>query len=166
MRRNNHSVSLRQYALRVALVILMGGLTSMSAWANSTCTTLVNSIHDTLNRDGGDYTFEMTMHRTGVALVTYSSGYVYKSGNSYWPLTGWSNQLFSDRYTGNQRFNANAADTLTPWFSVNGDLYIYYNTWHFSTQWDMSCQGNVMTQYIPGHGVVTVTFRDHQPPIQ
>lgn len=148
-----------------ALAVVGVSATSTTAHANSTCTTLVNTITNTLAQSGGYYDFEMTMHRTDVALVTYSSGTLWRSGNSFWPLTGNSNQLFSDRRAGNQPFNFNAADLLTPWISTSGLLYIYYNTWNFTTQWDMGCSGNTLTQIIPNFGVVTLSFRAWHPPI-
>jgi len=165
MSSNKASISFRKVAIRSAIAIAAWGLTSLPARADSSCTPLVNNIYNALNTYGGSYTFEMTMHRTGVKLVTYSDGAVRASGIPVWLLRGSSNQLFSDRTSGTQPFNINAADSLTVSFSASGRLRIFYSPWNFTTTWDMSCQGNVMTKNVPGHGVVTVTFRDHVAPI-
>jgi hypothetical protein len=151
---------------RMIIGTLALALASTAAHADSTCTQLISNVNATLNSQGGYYDFEMTMHRTDVGLVTYSSGALWKNGsNPAWPLVGTSNQLFSDRRSGNQPFNFNAADQLTPYISPSGALYIYYNTWRFSTQWDMSCVGNTLTKIVPGFGVVSLTFRSWRPPI-
>jgi hypothetical protein len=149
------------------LALALAGVTatSQNAHADASCTALVSNVANTLNQSGGYYDFEMTMHRTDVALVSYSSGTLGRSGNASWPLSGSSNQLFSDRRSGNQPFNINAGDTLSPWISTSGVLYIYYNTWRFSTQWDMQCTGSTLTRIVPGFGVVSLTIRAWHPPI-
>jgi hypothetical protein len=149
----------------LALALALAGATTTAAHADASCTTLVTNINNTLVQSGGYYDFEMTMHRTSISTVSYSSGYLQRTGNASWPLSGSSNQLFADRRAGNQPFNINASDTLTPWISPTGSLYIYYNTWSFSTQWDMQCTGNTMTRIIPGFGVVSLTLRAWHPPI-
>lgn len=149
-----------------AVVAAAGLFASQPARADSTCTALVTSIKSSLDQNGGSYAFEMTMHRTNTKLVTYSSGRVWPQSNPFWPLVGTSNQLFSDRAVGEtQPFNANAADQLTPYIGSTGQLYIHYNTWNFSTQWDMTCVGQTMTQIVPNHGVVTLTFREWIPAV-
>ena len=148
-------------AFAAAAVSLLSG----AARADASCTALVQEIVSQLQQNGGFYQVEMTMHRTDVSLVTYSSGTVDLTGYASWPLNGSANQLFSDRLAGNQPFNFNAADQLTPWISATGSLYIYYDTWNFSTNWDMSCTGNTMTRIIPGFGVVSLSFRGWVAPI-
>jgi hypothetical protein len=150
-------------AITFAAVVSMG-----SARADATCPALINSVVNTLqSKGGGYYNVEMTMHRTDVALVTYSNGRVALDGTyAGWPLLGYTNQLFSDRLNGSQRFNQNAADQLTIYISETGLLYIYYDTWHFVTDWDMSCTGNTLTKVIPGFGVVSFTFRNWATDVQ
>ncbi|TMQ05386.1 MAG: hypothetical protein E6J91_40730 [Deltaproteobacteria bacterium] len=110
---------------------------------------------------GGAYNFDLTFHRTDIDLVEYSRGAMSLYSTGYWAVTGGATyQVFRDRYSGNQPFNINAADTITPYISTDGQLYIWYNTWSFSTQWDMSCTGNTLTKIIPNLGVVTLTFRN------
>lgn len=150
-------------ALTLALALVT---TAGTAHADATCSSLIANVTNKLAQSGGYYDFEMTMHRTDVDLVSYSRGTLYRSGNVSWPITGSSNQLFSDRRAGNQPFNFNAADTLTPWISTQGLLYLWYNTWSFSTQWDMQCTGNTLTRIIPNFGVVSLTFRAWNPPIR
>jgi hypothetical protein len=143
-----------------------GSLATAVARGDATCPAMISSINGTLNAQGGYYNIEMTMHRSDVKLVSYSSGFVNSNNNTDWPLTGSSNQLFSDRLNGDQPFNINAADQLTFWISASGRLYIYYNTWNFTSDWDLSCYGsNLMSAVIPGFGVVTLTFRDWVIPI-
>ncbi len=152
-----------------ATLALALALAPSEARADTTCSAFVQQTVQKLKTSGGWYDFDLTMHRTNTPLVSYSHGTMWLTGtgNEYWALTGQSNQLFNDRYNGNQPFGINAADTITPYISTDGRLYIYYNTWNFSTDWDMGCvDGNVMTKYIPGHGVVTLTLRGWNAPIQ
>jgi hypothetical protein len=113
-----------------------------------------------LNQHGGVYDIELTMHRTDVAFVSYSKGTLHGTGSADWPATGSANQLFSDRKNGSQPFNINAADSITPWISSTGQLFIFYNTWNFSTTWDMTCSGSTFTQNVPGVGIVSLTLRN------
>ncbi len=131
-----------------------------SAHADSSCTTLVTNMANQLNQNGGAYDIELTMHRTDVALVSYSKGTLHGTGSTAWPATGTANQLFSDRKNGTQPFNISAADTITPWISSTGQLFIFYNTWNFSTTWDMTCSGSTFTQNVPGFGIVSLTLRN------
>lgn len=135
---------------------------TQSARADSSCTTLVANMANQLNSYGGVYDFELTIHRTDIWLVTYSKGTLHGTGigGAAWPATGSANQLFSDRKNGSQPFNINAADTITPWISSTGQLYIYYNGWNFSTTWDMSCSGSTFTRNVPGVGIVSLTLRN------
>jgi hypothetical protein len=132
---------------------------AQSARADSSCTSLVASMANQLNTNGGMYDFELTMHRTDVAFISYSKGTLHGTGGAAWPATGSANQLFSDRKSGTQPFNINNADTITPWISSTGQLFIFYNTWNFSTTWDMSCSGSTFTQNVPGVGIVSLTLR-------
>lgn len=145
----------------VAFGLLLG--TSESARADGSCTALVSSMANQLNQHGGVYDFEMTMHRTDVALVVYNKGTLHGTGSAAWPATGTAKQLFNDRKAGTQPFNINAADTMTPWISSTGELYIYSNTWNYSTTWDMTCTGSTFTRYIPDFGVVSLTLRGWHP---
>src|SRR5262245_12993017 len=141
-----------------ALALALAFTSNMQeARADATCTTTVANYANSVGI--GWYDFELTIHRTDIWDVTYSRGTIEKYNNTYWPLWGSSNQLFSDRYAGNQPFNINAADHLTVYISTTGQLYIYYQPWNFSTSWDMSCSGTTFTKVIPGYGVVTLTLR-------
>jgi len=148
----------------IAITIAIAGAaaTSKSAHADATCTTLVNNIRNQLIAHGGAYNFDLTLHRTDIDEVEYSRGAMsLYTATGYWALTGGATyQLFRDRYNGNQPFSMNAADTITPYISNDGHLYIWYNTWNFTTNWDLSCTGNTLTKVVPDVGVVTLTFRN------
>lgn len=106
------------------------------------------------------WTFEMTIHREDVELVTYSSGTLQPNGSG--GFFGVSNQLFSDRHvSGNylQTFDYAQRDNLSLSLSPTGLLHIHYSPWNFDTDWDMSCSGPIVTRRVPGVGVVTLTFR-------
>ena len=148
----------------IAIAISLAGaaVTTGSAHADATCTALINNVRNQLIAHGGAYNFDLTFHRTDIDEVEYSRGAMsLYSSTGYWALTGGPTyQLFRDRYNGNQPFSINAADTITPYVASDGQLYIWYNTWSFSTQWDLSCTGNTMTKIIPNFGVVTLSFRN------
>jgi hypothetical protein len=146
--------------LFLVAAVLLPLLAPVEARADASCTPLVNSLVSKLTSSGGHYNFDLTMHRTDVNFVSYSAGSLALTGPSNWPLSGGANQLFSDRRNGSQPFNASAADQITAWLSSDGQLFIYYNTWRFSTQWDMACTGNAMTRLLPGFGVVTLVVRN------
>ena len=147
----------------LAFALAAGVVHTETAHADASCTALVTSMTNTLKQSGGYYMFDMTMHRTDVAFVSYSSGSVGLLNNTSWPLYGTSNQLFSDRYNGSQPFNINAADQLQVWIGSTGSLYIYYKPWNFATNWDMSCSSTTITRNLPGVGVVTLTFHWYPP---
>jgi hypothetical protein len=146
----------------IAMALVGVAVNSNSAHANSTCTTLISNVKNQLIAHGGAYNFDLTFHRTDIDEVEYSRGAMsLYSSTGYWALWGGTTyQLFRDRYNGNQPFNIGAADTITPYVSTDGQLYIWYNTWGFSTQWDLGCTGNTMTAIIPNFGVVTLSFRN------
>jgi hypothetical protein len=146
--------------LALSLFTLLAGLAiaEPSARADPSCSALLQDrIAQSSSTQG--WQIEMTIHREDVAFVTYSSGALYNFGSGN--LTGYANQLFSDRRTVNnqQPFNASQSDSLYIQLSPSGLLHIHYSPWNFDTDWDMSCQGTVMTKYLPGIGVVTLTFR-------
>jgi hypothetical protein len=146
-------------AIATAVIGLAG---QRAAHADASCNALITSVRNQLVAHGGAYNFDLTFHRTDIDLVEYSRGAMsLYSSTGYWALTGGpTSQLFRDRYNGNQPFSINAADTITPYVAADGQLYIWYNTWSFSTQWDLSCTGNTLTKIIPNFGVVTLTFRN------
>ena len=119
----------------IAIAISLAGaaVATRSAHADATCTTLIGNVRNQLIAHGGAYNFDLTFHRTDIDEVEYSRGAMnLYSSTGYWALTGGStNQLFRDRYNGNQPFNIGAADTITPYISTDGQLYIWYNTWVF-----------------------------------
>jgi hypothetical protein len=147
----------------IAMTLAGAAINSNSAHADASCTTLISNVKNQLMATAGAaYTFDLTFHRTDVDEVEYSRGIMtLYSSTDYWALIGASAyQLFRDRYNGGQPFNRGAADTITPYISTDGQLYIWYNTWSFSTQWDLSCTGNTLTKIIPNFGIVTLTFRN------
>jgi hypothetical protein len=145
----------------LGLALALGSTIAVSgtAHADGTCTTLMANVASQLTAHGGVYDFEMTMHRTDIATVSYSKGTLHGTGGSPWIATGSANQLFADRKNGSQPFNINAADAITPWLSNTGSLYIFYNTWNFSTTWDMTCSGSTMMLNNPSFGIVSLTLR-------
>jgi hypothetical protein len=159
--KENHMRTRVIYAA-IAMALTGAAVTSNSAHADSSCTTLISNVKNQLIAHGGAYHFDLTIHRTDIDEVEYSRGDLWLySSTGYWALTGGNTyQLFRDRYNGNQPFNYGAADTITPYVSTDGQLYIWSNTWSFSTQWDLSCTGNTMTRIVPNVGVVTLTFRN------
>jgi hypothetical protein len=147
----------------IAMALVGVAVHSNSAHANATCAALISNVKNQLIAHGGAYNFDLTIHRTDIDEVEYSRGAMsLYSSTGYWALTGGNTyQLFRDRYNGNQPFNLGAADTITPYVSsTDGQLYIWYNTWGFQTQWDLGCTGNTMTAIVPSLGVVTLTFRN------
>ena len=151
-----------QRLLAVAITSLPR-LIAAPAWADASCQQLLADKIAVLQSRGGWFSIDMTMHREGVALVTYSQGGLQLGADG--SLQGGANQLFNDRYLGSQPFDVNAADGLTLQLDGSGVLTIDYSPWNFQTQWDMSCQGEFVTKYIPGHGIVTLAFRSWYPPI-
>ncbi len=104
------------------------------------------------------------MHREDVAFVSYSDGFLSPNGDGF---TGSGNQLFSDRSADTQPFDVNAADNLNWSLSRTGALRIHYHPWEFETTWEMSCNtGSVITKYVAGFGIVTLTFRELLTPVQ
>lgn len=144
--------------------LLMIGLLSAPsiAAADSSCGSLIAEKAKQAN--GQWYKVEITMHRENVKFVSYSVGAL--APNSDGSFAGHSNQIFSDRMSGQQPFNINAADNLDLKLSKTGLLQIHYKPWNFDTSWDLSCKGSVLTTYVPGFGIVTLTFRDQFIPIQ
>ena len=159
---------MRSYILCETLVSLMIGL-SVGAAApaaegrDGSCTGLLATKAQQAPK-GQWYSVELTMHREGVKLVSYSTGFL--APNPDGSFTGRANQLFSDRTVGEQVFNAGAADQLDLQLSRTGLLRIHYSPWNFDTSWDLSCKGSMLTTYLPGFGIVTLTFRDLFTPIQ
>jgi hypothetical protein len=134
-----------------------------SARADSSCASLVAAMANQLSAHGGAYDFELTMHRTDIGFVSYSKGTLHGTGGGAWIATGTGGQLFSDRLSGTQPFTVSRTDTITPWISSTGQLYIYYDTYRFSTTWDMSCSGSTFTQNVPGVGLVSLSLRNWHP---
>jgi hypothetical protein len=132
-------------------------LSPAPARADATCTSLIAQKAAALDGLSASFDIDVTMHREGVDLVTYSRGGVREGGGGW--IHGYANQLFSDRMNQTQPFDASAPDALEIWISPYGELYLYYQPWNFWTTWDMSCGGEFMTRYVPGHGVVTLAFR-------
>src|SRR5215468_2091030 len=80
------------------------------ALADGTCTALVASKWNQAYPNGEWYNVELTMHREDVTFVSYSGGWLQPQPDG--SFSGGLNQLFSDRWAGNQPFNINAADWL------------------------------------------------------
>jgi hypothetical protein len=143
--------------LVVAGSVVGVGTAAPSARFDPSCTALLAARNKQAGR-GQAYNIELTMHRESAKLVTYSSGFL--SPNADGSFAGASNQLFSDRFAGGQPFSMNAADQLNLNLSPTGLLRIHYSPWNFDTSWDLSCRGSMLTAYLPGFGIVTLTFRD------
>ncbi|WP_437321674.1 hypothetical protein [Sorangium sp. So ce385] len=152
--------------VRTALLSLFTFLAGAAAFeplarADESCRALVQ---DRVSRIYGQLGWEidMTIHRDGVRQVTHSRGWLKRTDGG--ALVGRADQLFSDRTSAadpDQQFDAESADELTIDVSPTGVLHIRYFPWRFDTSWDMACQGPVMTRYIPGIGVVTLTFHQN-----
>src|SRR6266702_3237707 len=130
-----------------------------SARADGTCTAFLAAKLREAQTKNQVYKIELFMHREDTKLVTYSAGFLGPNTQDG-SFAGRANQLFSDRQAGPQPFNINAADQLDLQLSATGVLHIHYKPWNFDTTWDLSCSGSILTKYLPGFGVVTLTFRD------
>jgi len=152
----------RAFCAFIAAALATGAVTTSTAHADASCASFVSGLTATLNQSSGQFNLKMTIHRTDIDTVQYSEGFVALPGGSVsWPLFGYINQLFADRRSagGNQPFDYNAADHLRIWVNPTGTVYLYNDTWHFASSYDMSCANNAMTRNIPGLGVMTLTFR-------
>ncbi len=147
-----------------ACIVLFALAAAPSARADGTCTAFLAAKFKEAQAKNQFYNIQLSIHREDVKLVTYSAGSV--APNPDGSFTGHANQLFSDRLTISQPFNINAADQLDLRLSATGVLRVHYNPWNVDTTWDLSCSGSMLTKYLPGFGVVTLTFRDLFTPIQ
>jgi hypothetical protein len=154
----------RADALAVSLfgIFVLGISTPHVARADPSCSALL--ARKATQANGQWYNIELTMHRENLKLVSYSAGFLAAMADG--SFSGHSNQLFSDRLTGQQPFNLNAVDNLDLHLSQTGLLRIHYSPWNFDTSWDLSCKGSMLTTYVPGFGIVTLTFRDLFAPIR
>jgi hypothetical protein len=130
-----------------------------SARADSTCSAFLAGKLREAQAKNQWYNIELSIVREDTKFVSYSAGSL-SPNHGDGGFTGRANQLFSNRQAISQPFNINAADQLDLRVSATGVLGIHYKPWNFDTSWDLSCSGSVMTKYLPGFGVVTLTFRD------
>jgi hypothetical protein len=151
-------------ATALSMLIALAALAGDAA-ADASCNAPLSSRISELARRRGCYAVQMTMHRENVALVSYSEGILCLPSGGH-TLQGRANQLFSDRRSGRQGFTIDQADELTLRLDTSGRLQIHYQPWNFDTAWDMACVGSLVTRYIPGHGVVTLSFGEYIPPIR
>ncbi len=135
-----------------------------SAKADGTCTAFLAAKFKEAQAKNQFYNIQLSIHREDIKFVTYSAGAL--APNQDGGFTGRANQLFSDRQAISQPFNINAADQLDLRLSATGVLRVHYNPWNVDTTWDLSCSGSMLTKYLPGFGVVTLTLRDLFTPIQ
>jgi hypothetical protein len=147
-----------------ACIFLFSLAAASSARADGTCTALLATKFKEAQAKNQFYNIQLSIHREDIKLVTYSAGDL--APNQDGGFIGRANQLFSDRRAISQPFNINAADQLDLRLSATGVLRVHYNPWNFDTAWDLSCSGSMLTKYLPGFGVVTLTFRDLFTPIQ
>ena len=109
--------------IRTAILLCVGVLSAANVRADATCTTFVSNTYNTLRSQGARYWLDLTIHRFNVGWVSYSTGAVTPdSSSTAWPLRGATNQLFSDRSSGNQPFTVSAQDQLSLWISSTGRL--------------------------------------------
>ncbi len=160
MLRKKSAVSL----LAVCIVLFAVGV-APSARADGTCIAFLAAKLKEAQTKNQFYNIDLTIHREDTKFVTYSAGSLAPNAQGG-GFTGRANQLFSDRRAISQPFNINAADQLDLRLSASGVLSIHYKPWNFDTTWDLSCSGSMLTKYVPGVGVVTLTFRDLFTPIQ
>ncbi len=151
----------RAAAITLSLIFAGSGI----ARADASCISLLNGKITYLNQHHGYFTMEMTVDKDSLSYDTYSSGWLELSGTSW--LYGTSNLLFSDRFSGNQPFNVNASESLQIWIDSTGRLYLYNNNYSYYVVYgaDMSCNGGLLSKYVPGLGQVTLVFRSWFPPI-
>jgi hypothetical protein len=148
-----------------ALAATLGlAMTAGSAHADASCTSLIASKTNTLQQSHGWYNFEITVTKDPLADVTYSFGTLALSG-SY--LYGTADLAFSDRFNGNQGFNVNATEQIQLWVSPTGQVWIWNNNYHYYivSGVDMTCNGGLISKYVPGLGMVTVAIRGWNAPI-
>ena len=155
-------MQIRRLASVVISTVLLVAIAPGLVWADASCTTLLAS--KSAQAKGQWYDIELTIHRENVKFVTYSSGFLEPQADG--SFLGGSNQLFSDRSTGQQPFNINAADRLHLRLSPTALLRIHYTPWNFDTSWDLSCKGSMLTTYVPAFGIVTLTFRNLISPLR
>jgi len=146
-------------------ILLFASAASRSATSDGTCTALLASKLREAQAKNQFYNIELSIHREDTKFVSYSAGFLAPNAPDG-GFTGRANQLFSDRQAISQPFNTKAADQLDLRLSAIGVLRIHYQPWNFDTTWDLSCSGSMVTKYLPGVGVVTLTFRDLFTPIQ
>jgi hypothetical protein len=162
----------KHFVVSLMLIGIVALLSGPFAWADGTCTTFLAAKAAEAKAKNQFWQIELTMHRENVFLVSYSFGSL--APNPDGSFTGHSNQLFSDRgvsispqgFRTGQPFDIHAADQLNLSLSPTGLLHIHYSPWNFDTSWDMSCPGPLLTKYVRGHGVVTLTFGPLFTPIQ
>src|SRR6266581_2613540 len=147
------------FSLLAVSILLFAVATGPSARADGTCTAFLGAKVKDVQNTKQSYKIELFIHREDTKLVTYSAGFLGPNTQDG-SFAGRANQLFSDRQAGPQPFNINAADQLDLQLSATGVLHIHYKPWNFDTTWDLSCSGSILTKYLPGFGVVTLTFRD------
>jgi hypothetical protein len=152
-------------SLLAIATFLFAVLATLSARADPTCTAFLAAKLTEAQTKGQWYNIELSMHREDTKFVSYSAGSLAPNAQDG-SFTGHANQLFSDRLAGSQPFNISAADQLDLRLSASGVLSIHYEPWHFDTTWDMPCRGSMLTNYLPGFGVVTLTFHDLFTPIR
>lgn len=140
-------------------ILLFAVAAAPSARADGTCTAFLASKLKEAQAKNQFYKIDLLMHREDSKLVSYSAGFLGPNAKAE-SFIGRANQLFSDRQAGTQPFNINAADQLDLRLSASGVLSIHYKPWNFNTTWDLTCSGSMLSKYVPGFGVVTLTFRD------
>ncbi len=148
-----------------ACIFLFALAAAPSAKADGTCTAFLAAKLKEAQAKNQFYNVQLTIHREDIKSLTYSTGSLAPNAQDG-SFVGHANQLFSDRRAISQPFNINAADQLDLRLSASGVLSIHYKPWNFDTTWDLSCTGSMLTKYLPGFGVVTLTFRDLFTPIQ
>ena len=153
----NYSVSLTLAAASM--------LAATHALADASARNVVQPRIAYLQGQGGWYEFDLTMHRENTAFVSYARG-TLRYDPRVNALTGAAYHLFSDRVANSQPFTFGRKDALEVKLTADGQLHIDDRTWNFSTDRDLAAQGQLLSRYVPGFGIVTLAFREYHRQIQ
>jgi hypothetical protein len=110
--------------------------------ADASCVDLTSRVIESLSDSRSFYTFDLTLHRTNTAWVSYSSGTIglnENSDNASWPLFGSALMLFSVCFNGTQPFDVDDPGPITVKISQSGALFL---SPHGPNSWAMTCTGN------------------------
>jgi hypothetical protein len=164
MNTKRQTVVARLFQFTFAALMAFG---SHSAFADQSCSALMNSKINSM-RDS-DYTcrVELTIHREAYPSVHYVGTWLQYNPGTDEARSFTTNLLFSER-TGAQPFSVQGPpDVVDLRLDRNGLLTIHDYTWWFDWVVDLRCEGtDLATVHAPGSmGIVTLTFRECVPVI-